>query len=205
MARQRIAQRLSQYQLIEKRIKGDGACQFRAIADQLFGTEQEHTRVRANVCHQVVFVEGVFVCVFTLANCLRIFINILVPLLNHQHPPLLNTQMYRFPDLYKPHVAGNYAEYCANMQYLATWGDHITLQAAADAYGVRILVLTSWRDSEVVEVVPRQQSSEKIVYLSFWGGSHYNSVYQRGIASSGARGKLLGSKTLGRLSQLLFP
>lgn len=116
--------------------------------------------------------------------------------------------MYRYPDLYQPHVPGNYAAYCARMQQLTTWGDHVTLQAAADAYGVRILVLTSWRDSEVVEVVPRQQQSEKMLYLSFWGGSHYNSVYQRGVGMGGGSSsgvKVLGSKKLGRLSQLLFP
>lgn len=142
-------------------MKGDGACQFRAIADQLWQDESKHAVVRSNVCYQ----------------------------------------MYQHPELYRQHVPGDYAAYCRSMQNLSTWGDHVTLQAAADAYGLRIMVLTSWRDSEVVEVVPRGVGcdSDRILYLSFWGGSHYNSVYQAGTDL-----KLLGSTRLGRLQRMLF-
>ena len=39
---------------------------------------------------------------------------------------------------------------------LGTWGDHLTLQAAADAFRVKLCLLTSYRDSFVVEVAPRE-------------------------------------------------
>lgn len=160
-ARQRVIERLSQYQLVERRIQGDGACQFRAIADQLWQDESKHALVRSNVCYQ----------------------------------------MYRHPELYREHIPSDYAAYCRSMQNLTTWGDHVTLQAAADAYGLRIMVLTSWRDSEVVEVVPRGAcDSERVLYLSFWGGSHYNSVYQASVTEH----KVLGSTRLGALQRLLF-
>lgn len=55
------------------------------------------------------------------------------------------------------------------MQQFGTWGDHVTLQAVADAFGVRIAILTSFQDGCVVEIQPQGQvKSQRILYLSFW-------------------------------------
>ncbi|KAG6430492.1 hypothetical protein SASPL_108561 [Salvia splendens] len=48
------------------------------------------------------------------------------------------------------------------------WGDHVTLQAAADSYGVKILVLTSFKDTCYIEILPKEQKSKRVVHLSFW-------------------------------------
>uniref|UniRef100_A0A0D3FRN3 OTU domain-containing protein n=1 Tax=Oryza barthii TaxID=65489 RepID=A0A0D3FRN3_9ORYZ len=60
------------------------------------------------------------------------------------------------------------------------WGDHVTLQAAADSYGVKIFILTSFRDTCYIEILPVVQKSERVICLSFWAEVHYNSIYPEG-------------------------
>ncbi|KAK2974737.1 hypothetical protein RJ640_007164 [Escallonia rubra] len=45
------------------------------------------------------------------------------------------------------------------------WGDHVTLQAAADSYGVKIFVITSFKDTCSVEILPRVQKSKRGPFL----------------------------------------
>jgi hypothetical protein len=47
------------------------------------------------------------------------------------------------------------------------WGDHVTLQAAADYYGVRISLVTSFKDTCFIEIVPTQQKSKQGHYRAF--------------------------------------
>ena len=55
------------------------------------------------------------------------------------------------------------------MQQFGTWGDHVTLQAVADTFGVRIAIMTSYQDSCVIEIQPQGQiQSQRVLYLSFW-------------------------------------
>ena len=49
-----------------------------------------------------------------------------------------------------------------------TWGDHVTLQAAADAYGVRICILTSFLSDAVISIDPMVLRSEDDLWLAFW-------------------------------------
>ncbi|KAI9156195.1 hypothetical protein LWI28_002050 [Acer negundo] len=60
------------------------------------------------------------------------------------------------------------------------WGDHVTLQAAADKYGVRIFVITSFKDTCCIEILPNYQKSQRVFCLSFWAEVHYNSIYPEG-------------------------
>uniref|UniRef100_A0A6N2LSS8 OTU domain-containing protein n=1 Tax=Salix viminalis TaxID=40686 RepID=A0A6N2LSS8_SALVM len=41
------------------------------------------------------------------------------------------------------------------------WGDHVTLQAAADSYGVKILLITSFRDTCCIEIFPNAKKSNR--------------------------------------------
>ena len=41
------------YGLVERTVKGDGNCQFRALADQLYRTADMHADVRRAVVHQL--------------------------------------------------------------------------------------------------------------------------------------------------------
>ena len=45
-------------------------------------------------------------------------------------------------------------------------------QAAADYFGVRIAVLSSFPDSCFLELEPRQASSSRVLWLSFWAEVH---------------------------------
>jgi hypothetical protein len=42
-------------------------------------------------------------------------------------------QLCCFPERYKDYVSADYHEYCSSMSKLGTWGDHVSLQAAAGA------------------------------------------------------------------------
>ena len=133
----RLDNRLAAYGLKEKKVRGDGNCQFRALADQLFGDQERHAECRAVVMNQ-----------------LRA---------ESEH--------------YSVFVPEDWGAYVSEMSRDSAWGDHITLQAAADAYGVGMCVISSYKDNFVIEIVPRVRRSERILWISFWAEVHYNSVY----------------------------
>ncbi|PIA37799.1 hypothetical protein AQUCO_03000375v1 [Aquilegia coerulea] len=89
---ERLLDRLSTYGLAELQIEGDGNCQFRALADQLFRNPDYHKHVRKQVVKQ----------------------------LKHHR------------NLYESYVPMNYKSYLKKMKRSGEWGDHLTLQAAAD-------------------------------------------------------------------------
>ena len=98
----RLAERLRVYGLKEKVVRGDGNCQFRAFADQLFKSAARHEEVRKAAIKQL----------------------------------RLHAEAYR------SFVPDDYKAYVDTMARDGTWGDHLSLQAAADAYGVRLMVMT---------------------------------------------------------------
>ncbi|CAA6655518.1 unnamed protein product [Spirodela intermedia] len=132
---QRLLERLQLFELVERKVEGDGNCQFRALSDQFYRTAEHHTFVRQQVIYQV--------------------------------------------DLWG-YVPMTYDEYLKKMSGTGEWGDHVTLQAAADSYGVRIFVFTSFKDTCYIEILPSVQKSERVILLSFWAEVHYNSIYPHG-------------------------
>ena len=92
-----LTDRLKHYGLREKKVRGDGNCQFRALSDQLFGTPDRYVEVR------------------------RMAIG----------------QLKQSPDDYSPYVPEAFDAYVSTMAKDGEWGDHVTLQAAADVYGRR--------------------------------------------------------------------
>ena len=64
---------------------------------------------------------------------------------------------------------------------------HLALQAAADALGVRVHLITSYERNGYLQIEPlRRQSREAEIppvaatlWLSFWAEVHYNSVRER--------------------------
>lgn len=87
-------------------------------------------------------------------------------------------QLRKRRDWYAPYVPGDYGGYCQGMAAPGTWGDHVTLQAAADYYRLRIALVTSFRDATFVEIAPRlPPRSSRVLWLSFWAEVHYNSLY----------------------------
>ncbi|PSC68966.1 OTU domain-containing protein isoform X1 [Micractinium conductrix] len=163
--RRLLDQRLQQFGLTERQVEGDGACQFRSLADQLYGTQRLHGAVRRMVCQQ----------------------------------------LRAHPDWYRDYVPGDsYEAYCAEMEREATWGDHVTLQAAADCLGVRIYLLTSFPSSAFLEIQPRQQCSSRVLLLAFFAEVHYNSLYEGPPPpTEPSAGRRLGTAVGRRLQALL--
>ncbi|XBH74954.1 hypothetical protein VPH35_101802 [Triticum aestivum] len=89
-------------------------------------------------------------------------------------------QLESHPEIYAGYVPMDYREYLKKMPKIGEWGDHVTLQAAADLYGVKIFILTSFRDTCYIEILPVVQKSNRVICLSFWAEVHYNSIYPEG-------------------------
>ncbi|KAJ8467215.1 hypothetical protein OPV22_029767 [Ensete ventricosum] len=135
---ERLSERLAMYGLAELQVEGDGNCQFRAVADQLFHNPEYHRHVRKAVVKQ----------------------------------------LKQFKNYYESYVPMEYKTYLKNMKRSGEWGDHLTLQAAADRFGAKICLLTSFRDTCFIEINPKDQSPTREVWLSFWSEVHYNSLYE---------------------------
>ncbi|KAL0402030.1 UNVERIFIED_CONTAM: OVARIAN TUMOR DOMAIN-containing deubiquitinating enzyme 9 [Sesamum latifolium] len=89
-------------------------------------------------------------------------------------------QLKSHPELYDNYVPMAYGDYLKQMSKSGEWGDHVTLQAAADCYGIKIFVITSFKDTCYTEILPQIQKSNRIIFLSFWAEVHYNSIYPLG-------------------------
>nr|APA20157.1 cysteine proteinase superfamily protein [Populus tomentosa] len=140
---ERLSERLATYGLEELQIEGDGNCQFRALADQLFHSPDYHKHVRKKIVKQ----------------------------LKH------------FRKSYEGYVPMKYRSYLKKMKKLdfyGEWGDHLTLQAAADRFGAKICLVTSFRDTCYIEIMPKDKSPTRELWLSFWSEVHYNSLYATG-------------------------
>nr|VDC89034.1 unnamed protein product [Brassica oleracea] len=79
--------------------------------------------------------------------------------------------------IYESYVPMKYKRYYKRMAKLGEWGDHITLQAAADRFAAKICLLTSFRDTCFIEIMPQDQAPKRELWLSFWSEVHYNSLY----------------------------
>jgi hypothetical protein len=77
-------------------------------------------------------------------------------------------QLRARPERYSAHVPEAFRQYCTRMAGDGSWGDHVTLQAAADAYGARVCVLTSFMESCFIEIQPEEQGTDRVLWLSFW-------------------------------------
>ncbi|GMN24932.1 hypothetical protein TIFTF001_000742 [Ficus carica] len=137
---QRLLDRLQFWKWVERKVQGDGNCQFRALSDQFYRTPEHHKFVRQQVVNQ----------------------------------------LKTYPDIYEGYVPMAYGDYLEKMSKNGEWGDHVTLQAAADSYGVKIFVITSFKETYYIEILPNVEKSRKVICLSFWAEVHYNSIYPEG-------------------------
>ncbi|XP_059628334.1 OVARIAN TUMOR DOMAIN-containing deubiquitinating enzyme 9 isoform X2 [Cornus florida] len=72
-------------------------------------------------------------------------------------------QLKSHPELYEGYVPMAFDDYLKNISKTGEWGDHVTLQAAADSYGVKIFVITSFKDTCYIEILPHIQKSKRIL------------------------------------------
>ncbi|CAN6807472.1 unnamed protein product [Brassica oleracea] len=78
--------------------------------------------------------------------------------------------------IYESYVPMKYKRYYKRMAKLGELEDHITLQPAADRFAATIWLLTSFRDTCFIEIMPQDQAPKQL-WLSFWSEVHYNSLY----------------------------
>eukprot|EP00937_MAST-01D_sp_MAST-1D-sp2_P001094 g1094.t1 len=81
---------------------------------------------------------------------------------------------------FQEHVVGDYDAFLARARADKEWGDHVTLQAAADAFQVCILLFAAFTDCAVIQVNPTGVAvTDGTVLLSFYPERHYNALLMR--------------------------
>ena len=161
--RQLLRRRLEERGLRENEVDGDGNCQFRAIADQLFGSPYRYAEVRANI------VPSPYRYAEVRANIV-------------EH---LRSNSSR----YSAFVPDSYDTYIENMGRDGNWGDHLTLQAASNVYGLEIRVYTSYDGNWERVIRPTDDGNiRRAIQLSFYAELHYNSVYPNSEVDTQMRG-----------------
>lgn len=132
-------------------IEGDGACQFRSVADLLFNDQEQHYVVRTAACDWLRDRET-----------------------EEISPGDAQTQFVKYIS------DASWAAYVLRMRNATEWGDHLTLIALADAYRLRINVLSDVPrrevDSPVSEIVPLDGVVEKTIWLAHYSEFHYVSI-----------------------------
>lgn len=134
-------------------VVGDGACQFRALSQQLWGSEEHHWKVRGDV----------------------------VAHLRTHPPPFLDERVYFSADsaVFDSSIS-SLDEYLDLMKESTTWGDQTTLQACADAYGVRIEMITTFEDHGnqdwLIRMEPAGQGATDSIRIGFHSEMHYVST-----------------------------
>jgi len=87
-------------------------------------------------------------------------------------------QLKETPERYADFVHEPYDEYVKRMARGGEWGDNVTLQAASDALGTDIHILTDIAGAEYVEVHPKEKAgaSQKPLCLTFLTEVHYDAA-----------------------------
>ncbi|GFP91850.1 hypothetical protein PHJA_001329000, partial [Phtheirospermum japonicum] len=49
-----------------------------------------------------------------------------------------------------------------------------------EQFGIKIFIITSFKDTCYIEIIPQIQKSDRTIFLSFWAEVHYNSIYPLG-------------------------
>lgn len=143
---ERLEYRLEWEGYTEMKMKSDGNCQFRALADQIYKTSDVYKRVRQEIVKQL-----------------------------KSRPKDYKGLVYNM----------EFSEYVKNMSSNSVWGDEVTLKAAADLYGVKIVLITSLKHTTFMEILPKSQKQPgRVIYLSYLAGIHFNSIYPNGVSSS---------------------
>lgn len=141
-AGQRLRETLWDFGLQIRPIAADGNCQFRAVADQLWGSDHNHAAVREQAV----------------------------------------SHLRSNPDRYAGFAVGqDFPEYLNRMATPAHWGDNLSLQAIADAFQIRIMLITSLQRRALI-VSPQQmcrergQDQDRCIWLGFFAEWHYVSL-----------------------------
>jgi len=158
----RVTERLHKYGLIERKITPDGNCQFRALADQIMADQNRHKEVRTKIIDWLKGNEKYAV--------------------DEQNTTTLGDFLDR--DQYP-----SWENYCYYMSGSRAWGDHLTLVAATEAFGVNLWILSSVEvpdspeptkigfDQYITTLSPRIAKPNKTARLAHYHELHYTSLH----------------------------
>ena len=147
------------------RIDADGNCQFRAIADQMYGNQDDHEVVRQEVISEMEnnserYIEGLYM--------LRV-----ADLAEYEVETGMRSQADMDQgEMWRAYIAELRRGPLPNTSF--GWGDDITLQAAANLYGVQIQVY----GGSPILVENLNGTAERTLHL-FCKDSHYTSLRER--------------------------
>jgi hypothetical protein len=134
-----LAQRLQHLKLQPVVMEDDGNCQFRAVSQELFGTQDFHQQIRGRAV------------------------------------AYMRTNSARFRDFF---IDNEYETYLAKMATPRCWGDELTLQAVADAFTIKIHLITSTADNWYLHYDPTDDTTAVIreCFITYISPIHYNTV-----------------------------
>lgn len=148
-------------------VSASGDCQFRALAGALYSDENRHTEVRSRVAswlntHQKV--------------TLRV----------SSSPSSTETTQLDFEDFLSKDEYPSWKAYCVSVARPGSWGDHLSLIAAANTFNANIHVIsgvaaatdeqaTTLIEPQVVETKPAS-APPSTIYLTHYPEYHYNYV-----------------------------
>lgn len=151
--RRLVEDRLKAHAMKIRDVKGDGACQFRAVAQQLFDDERHHPLVR----HRA------------------------IAWLASNPPDVHDCEVYvsKLGNVAPTPVGEDLEAYLAALRSDAAWGDACTLQACADAFKIRIYLVTSYPTEFELVLEPEKQPALRDIWLGFYAEMHYVAVAPR--------------------------
>uniref|UniRef100_A0A7S1LZW5 OTU domain-containing protein n=1 Tax=Neobodo designis TaxID=312471 RepID=A0A7S1LZW5_NEODS len=127
--RKRLEERLAKLGLVRSVQAGDGNCQFRALAHQLFGNPALHMYVRNTVATH-----------------------------------MLRRARSQLQVLFES--SDEFEKYVAGMAQSGTWGDELTLRAAADALGCHIHVISTAQQNWHLHFAPTNAEKDEMAASS---------------------------------------
>lgn len=142
-----LTQRLVRHGRTIVNVRGDGACQFRAVSVGLWGDEKHHSLVRRKA----------------------------LDAMRARPPEFHDCQVYasRNGRVSTVDVGDDFEAYAAALGDQRSWGDHNTLQACSDMFRARVLLVTTHAENYELIVEPRDCDAVCEIWIGFHSEMHY--------------------------------
>lgn len=148
-----LADQLKALGFTPKPIEGDGNCQFRAVADQLYGDQERYPEIRELAVGWLTRNKG-----------------------NPPHPSL--SDEFALRNFLDTDVFPTWDHLVKYHSIDKNWGDHLTLIAIANQLQISISIYSSLDDAPRLDIepVPAPKKTPKRLYLYHWHDCHYGSL-----------------------------
>ncbi|CAH8380742.1 unnamed protein product [Eruca vesicaria subsp. sativa] len=178
-----LSGRLATYGLAELQMEGDGNCQFRALADQLFRNPDYHKHVRKHIVKHVLSEKhsATLLLVHKIrVNAFRDACLVLCIASAFRIESLVVYFVSASKDEWLSHTCGACLEVVIKTLISVALNSselfgHIQLNR-------KICLVTSFREQSYIEILPHNKNPLKEAWLSFWNEVHYNSLYTSGVS-----------------------